>query len=118
MYNVYDKMYRTGVLSLPFAMTQLPSQSTVLRPMFTCEVKTTDSDIYYKLKVRIRTDGSRMIIGLDYDDLYAPVIDGDIMLPMIAVGISLGMMFYSLIFLMCFRAISYMIQTNDITCKS
>ena len=41
-------------------------------------------------------DGSRMIMGLDYDLSYAPVIDGDILLLMIAVSTSLGMTFYFL----------------------
>ena len=96
MYNAYDKMHRTGTLSLPFSMTHLPSQTTVLRPRLTCEVKITDSDNYYELKVRMCADGSRMIMGLDYDLSYAPVIDGDILLLMIAVSTSLGMTFYFL----------------------
>ena len=37
-----------------------------------------------------------MVMGIDYDLSYAPVIDGDILLLMIAVATSKGMRFYFL----------------------
>ena len=37
-----------------------------------------------------------MVMGVDYDLSYAPVIDGDILLLMIAVATSMGMVFYFL----------------------
>ena len=44
LYAAYDKMHRTGTLSLPFPITQLDKDTSILRPRLTCEVKITDSD--------------------------------------------------------------------------
>ena len=86
----------TCTLSLQFAIKQLPSHITVLRPRLTHGMKITNADNYYELKVRMCADDFRMITGLDYDLSYAPVIDGDIISLMIAVGTSLKLEFYFL----------------------
>ena len=85
-----------GSLSLPFPQTQLDKDTAILRPRLTCEVRITDSDNYYELKVRLCADGSRMVVGIDYDLSFAPVIDGDTLLLMIAVATSKRMKFYFL----------------------
>ena len=95
LFNAYDNMHRTGTSSLPFKIIGLPEDTTILRPRVTCEVKIKDSDNYYKLKCRICADGSHMIMGIDYDLSYDPVIDGDIFLLMLAVVTSLNMDFFS-----------------------
>ena len=89
-------MHRTGTISLPFPQTQLDKDTAILRSKITCEVRITDSDDYYELKVRLCADSSRMVIGIDYDLSFAPVIDGDILLLMIAVATSKRMGFYFL----------------------
>ena len=96
LFAAYDKMHRTGTLSLPFPQTQLDKDTAILRPRLTCEVRITDSDNYYELKVRLCADGSRMVVGIDYDLSFAPVIDGDTLLLMIAVATSKRMKFYFL----------------------
>ena len=65
LFAAYDKMHRTGTLSLPFPQTQLDKDTAILRPRLTCEVRITDSDNYYELKVRLCADGSRMVVGID-----------------------------------------------------
>ena len=96
MFAAYDKMHRMGSLSLPFPQTQLDKDTAILRPRLTCEVRITDSDNYYELKVRLCADGSRMVVGIDYDLSFAPVIDGDTLLLMIVVATSKRMKFYFL----------------------
>ena len=96
LYDSYDKMHKTGTLSLPFPITNLPNGYSILRPRITCEVKITDSDHYYELKCRLCADGSSMIMGLDYDISYAPVIEGDALLLMMAIATSRGLTFYFL----------------------
>ena len=41
-------------------------------------------------------DGSRMVAGIDFDLSYAPVIDGDSLMLMIAIATSKKMIFYFL----------------------
>ena len=94
LFDTYDKMHKSSSLSLPFEIILLPKDTTILRPRITCEVKITDSEDYYEMKCN--ADGSRMIMGLDYDLSYAPVIDGDTLLLMIALATSKGMVFYFL----------------------
>ena len=107
LFDTYDKMHKSSSLSLPFETTLLPKDTTILRPRITCEVKITDSADYYEMKCRMCADGSRMIMGLDYDLSYAPVIDGDSLLLMIALATSKSMVFY-------FLDISNAFQTNVI----
>ena len=45
-FDTYDKMHRTGTLSVQFFLSQLPDDTTILRSRITCEVKITDSDWY------------------------------------------------------------------------
>ena len=66
-----------------------------------------DSNDYYELKCRVWADGSRMIMGLDYDVSYAPVINGDSLLPVITLATFKGMVFY-------FIDISNAFQSNAI----
>ena len=96
LYNAYDKMHTTGTLSITFPLEPVPKGNNILRPRVTCEVRITDIDNYYELKCRLCADGSRMVMGIDYDLSYAPVIDGDILLLMIAVATSKSMKFYFL----------------------
>ena len=96
LFDAYDNMHKSSSLSLPFEINLLPKDTTILCPRITCEVKITDSEDYYEMKCRMCADGSRMIMGLDYDLSYAPVIDGDSLLLMIALATSRGMMFYFL----------------------
>lgn len=67
-----------------------------MRPQLTFEVKITDTytEKYYEEKVRFFANGSRMVMGVDYVLLYAPVIDEDILLLMIAMATSLKMILY------------------------
>ena len=89
-------MHGSGTLSLPFPESDLPPDITVLRPRLSCEVRITDTDHYYELEIRLCADGSRMVVGIDYDLSYAPVIDGDSLLLMIALATSKGWTFYFL----------------------
>ena len=86
LFNAYDKMHGTGTLSLPFPISLLPRDTTVLCPRLTCEVRITDTDNYYELKCRLCVDGSRMVVGIYFDLSYAPVIDEDSLLLMIALA--------------------------------
>ena len=51
LFQAYDKMHKTGTLSIPFPITMLKQGTTILRPRLTCEVKITDTDNYYEEKV-------------------------------------------------------------------
>ena len=59
-----------------------------------CKVQITDTDNYCKLNYRLCADGSRMVVGIDYDISYAPIIDRYILLLMITVATSKKMTFY------------------------
>ena len=96
LYDAYDKMHHTGTLSLPFPQSLLPPGTSVLRPRVTCEIKITDSTDYYEAKCCLCADGSRMVLGIDYDISYAPVIESDALLLMIAVASSRKLTFYFL----------------------
>ena len=107
MFNAYDKMHGTRTLSLPFPQFLLPPDTTILRPRLTCEVRITDTDNYYELKFRLCADGFRMVVGINFDSSYAPVIDGESLLLMIAVATSRDMKFH-------FLDISNVFQNNII----
>ena len=65
--------------------------------MLKCEVGITDTDHYYEEEIRFFVaDGSRMVMGVDYDLSYAPVIDCNIILVVIVVATSVGVVFYFL----------------------
>ena len=87
-------MHRTGTLSLPFLLSRLPTETTILRPRVSCEVRITDSDNYYEMKIRLCANGARMIPGIDFDLSHVPVIDGETLLLMIAVATAKKMKFY------------------------
>ena len=93
LFNAYEKNHKTGTLSLPFPILMLERETTVLRPRLTCEVRITDTDNYFENKIRFCADGSMMVMGVDYDLSFAPVIDGDALLLMIAVATSLNTIF-------------------------
>ena len=63
LFDTYDKMHKSNSLSLPFEITLLPKDTTILRPRIICKVKITDSEDYYEIKYRMCADGSRMIMG-------------------------------------------------------
>ena len=41
LFQAYDKMHKSGTLSIPFPITMLPHDTTILRPRLTCEVRIT-----------------------------------------------------------------------------
>ena len=89
-------MHHTGTLSIPFCITMLPQDTTILRPRISCEVKITDSMHYYEIKCRLCADGSNMVVGVDYDLSYAPVIEGDALFLILAFVASLSIPLYFL----------------------
>ena len=112
LFNAYDKIHGTGTLSLPFPKFLLPPDTTILRPRLTCEVRITDTDNYYELKCQLCADGFRMVVGIDFDLSYAPVIDGDSLLLMIAVATSRGVRFYLLDVSNAFQSNIFMVQAG------
>ena len=96
LYDAYNKMHRTGALSLSFPASSLPENTSIPSPRITCEVKITDSDNYYEIKCRLFADGSRMIFGIDYEVSYSPIIEGDTLLLMIELATSRRLIFYFL----------------------
>ena len=84
-------MHNTRTLIIIF-----PISNSILRPRITCEICITDIENYYELKYHLYVDGSRIVIEIDYDLSYAPVIDGNILILMIAVATSKKMLFYFL----------------------
>ena len=107
LFDCYDKMHRTGTLSRPFQRKLLPQDTKFINPRLTFEVRITDLPTFFELKVRLCADGSRMVMGLDYDLSFAPVIDSPSLHFMIAIATSEGMTFY-------FIDISNAFQTNVI----
>ena len=83
-------MNRTGTSILPFLVKKLPTTIIIIQHRLTHEVKIIDSEIFYELKCCICVDGSRMVVGIDYDSSYVPVIegDGDLLLLVISLGTS------------------------------
>ena len=100
-------MHCTALLSLPFPTSLLSPDTKILRPRLSCEVKITDSEHYYETKIRLCADGSSMIVGIDFDLSYAPVIEGDALLLMIAMAAARKLTLY-------FLDISNAFQTNVI----
>ena len=93
LFNAYEKMNKTGTLSLPFPISMLERKTIILRPRLTREVRITDTDNYFEKKIRFCADSSRIVMGADYDLYFDPAIDGDALLLMIAVETSLNMTF-------------------------
>ena len=83
-------MNRTGTSILPFLVKKLPTTTIIIQHRLTHEVKIIESEIFYELKCRLFVDGSRMVVGIDYDSSYVPVIegDGDLLLLVISLGTS------------------------------
>ena len=92
----YNNIHRMSTLSLPFPITQLDKDISILRPRLTCKVRITDSDHYYELKIRLCADASRMVVGIGYDLSFAPVIDRNTLLLMLVVATSKRMTLYFL----------------------
>ena len=90
------KLQNTRSLSLPFPITKLPSNTSILRPRISRGVKITDREHFYKTKCCLCTDGSRMIVGVDFDSSYALVIEGDALLLVISLAISKNLTLYLL----------------------
>ena len=69
-------MHNIACLSRPFLRTLLPKGVMILAPRLSYEVKNTDLDNFYKLKIRICRNGSKMIEGIHFDDSYSPTCQG------------------------------------------
>lgn len=79
-----------GTFSLLFPFSELPSNITVIRPCLLCEVRIADINHCYKLKARLYASESKMVVGIDFDLSYAPVIKGESLLLMITGTTSKG----------------------------
>ena len=69
-------MHNIACLSRPFLRTLLPKGVMILAPRLSYEVKNTDLDIFYELKIRMCGNGSKMIEGIHFDDSYSPTCQG------------------------------------------
>ena len=72
LFKCFDKMHNTGTLSRPFLQTRLKKDTLILNPRLSFEVRTTDMDFFFELKIRFCADGSKMILGKHYDESYSP----------------------------------------------
>ena len=76
LFACFDKMHYTACLSRPFLRTLLQKGVMILVPRLSYEVKNTDLDNFYELKIRICGNGSKMIEGIHFDDSYSPTCQG------------------------------------------
>lgn len=104
-------MHLNGTLSLPFLLSLLPKDATILSLRISCEVKRTDSAYYYETKCRLCADGSRMIVGVDYNLSSAPVIEREALFLTIALAASKSIQLF-------FLDISNAFQSNAVHCPS
>ena len=93
-FNGYEKMHRTSTLSRPFLRSMLPPNALILSPRLSFEVRTTDLDFFYELKVRLCADGSKMLAGVHFDESYSPVCNGSSFCHAICLASVLAMVFY------------------------
>ena len=70
LFKCFDKMHNTGTLSRPFLRIKLSAKTLILNPRLSFEVRTTDMDNFFELKIRFCANGSKMILGLHYDESY------------------------------------------------
>ena len=70
-------MHNSGTLSCPFLRIKIPDGKNVLPTRLSFEVKLTDVLDFYEIKVRMCTNGSKMIQGQDFTVSYAPTVVAD-----------------------------------------
>ena len=70
-------MHNSGTLSCPFMRQEVSKDLKVLATRLSFEVKLTDVDDYYEIKVRMCANGSKMVQGVDFSESYAPTVDAD-----------------------------------------
>ena len=51
---------------------KIQAKKPKLNPRLSFKVRTTDMDFFFKLKIRFCADGSKMILGIHYDESYSP----------------------------------------------
>ena len=71
--------------------SEIPKVKKVLSTILSFEVKITDVQDYYEIKVRMCADGSRMVQGVDFSIPYAPTADSDSLRLIIDIASSDGM---------------------------
>ena len=91
LFNCYDKMHNTATLSCPFLRSSLQTTVKILNTRLSIEVKITDIDDFYEIKVRMCANGSKMIKGIDFLESYAPTADCASFIAIIIIAASEGM---------------------------
>ena len=77
IFNYYDKMHNSTIISCPFLIKMVTNKKKVLPVILSFEVKITDVMDFYELKCRMCAIESRMIEGQDYKISYYPIADGE-----------------------------------------
>ena len=90
----YDKMHRSSTFSRPFLRSSLPPNSLILSPRLSFEVRNTDLDYFYNLRVRVCANGSKMIEGVHFDDSFSPAASGSSFCQGVSIATFLSMVFY------------------------
>ena len=76
LFACFDKMHNTACLSRPFLRTLLPKGVMILALRLSYEIKNTDLDNIYEIKIRMCGNGSKMIERIHYDYSYSPTCQG------------------------------------------
>ena len=88
LFNCFDEIHNSGTLSCPFLRIKIPDGKKFLPTRLSFEVKLTDVLDFYEIKVRMCTNGSKMIQGQDFKVSYAPTVDADSFRLSIALAVS------------------------------
>ena len=75
-FNGYDKMHRTSTLSCPFLRSKLPPNLIILSPRPSFEIRTTDLDFFYELKVILCANGFKIFERVCFENSYYPACNG------------------------------------------
>ena len=90
MHNCYAKMHNFGTLRIPYLRSQISKDKKILSTRLSFEVKITDVQDYYEIKVRMCADRSRMVQGVDFSISYTPTVNSDSLRLIIIIAASKG----------------------------
>ena len=77
LFNWFDKMHNFGTLSWPFIRSNILKGKNILPTSLLFELKLTFVLNFYEIKVRMCTNGSKIIHDQDYTVSYTSIVDID-----------------------------------------
>ena len=94
LFAYFEKMHNTSTLSRPFLRSLLSKGTIILPPRLSYEVRNTELDHFFELKIRFCGNGSKMIEGVHYEDSYSPTCQGFSFRMSMGIAATLGMILH------------------------